>query len=103
MLEKHVDVTNRTSEDVLRYAYMNSYYQTGLRNLLDRSILSKTDLDVERSCKKVDEIPFDFSRKRMSVVDRLRGRPRAHLQGRRRGDLQGLRPLSGGRGDQSAH
>ena len=68
VLEKHVDVTNRTSEDVLRYAYMNSYYQTGLRNLLDRSILSKTDLDVERSCKKVDEIPFDFSRKRMSVV-----------------------------------
>ncbi len=68
ILEKHVDVTNRDSEDVLRYAYMNSYYQTGLRNLLDRSILSHTDLDVERSCKKVDEIPFDFSRKRMSVA-----------------------------------
>jgi Mg2+-importing ATPase len=68
ILEKHVDVTNRTSDDVLRYAYMNSYYQTGLRNLLDRSILSHTDLDVERSCKKVDEIPFDFSRKRMSVA-----------------------------------
>src|SRR5580692_8352526 len=68
ILEKHVDVTNRTSDDVLRYAYMNSYYQTGLRNLLDRSILSKTDLDVEQSCRKVDEIPFDFSRKRMSVA-----------------------------------
>jgi len=68
ILEKHVDVTNRTSDDVLRYAYMNSYYQTGLRNLLDRSILSHTDLDVEQSCKKVDEIPFDFSRKRMSVA-----------------------------------
>ncbi len=68
VLEKHVDVTNRTSDDVLRYAYMNSHYQTGLRNLLDRSILSHTDLDVERSCRKVDEIPFDFSRKRMSVV-----------------------------------
>jgi Mg2+-importing ATPase len=68
ILEKHVDVTNRTSDDVLRYAYMNSYYQTGLRNLLDRSILSHSDLDVERSCKKVDEIPFDFSRKRMSVA-----------------------------------
>ncbi len=68
VLERHVDVTNRQSDDVLRYAYMNSYYQTGLRNLLDRSILSHTDLDVERTCKKVDEIPFDFSRKRMSVV-----------------------------------
>ena len=69
ILEKHVDVTNRESEDVLRYAYMNSYYQTGLRNLLDRSVLvAQRDLDVERGCRKVDEIPFDFQRKRMSVV-----------------------------------
>jgi len=68
MLEKHVDVTDRESGDVLRYAYMNSYYQTGFRNLLDRSILSHSEFEVERSCKKVDEIPFDFSRKRMSVV-----------------------------------
>ncbi|MCX6966752.1 MAG: magnesium-translocating P-type ATPase [Verrucomicrobia bacterium] len=68
ILEKSVDVTNRDSEDVLRYAYMNSYYQTGLRNLLDRSVLSHSDLDVERNCRKVDEIPFDFQRKRMSVV-----------------------------------
>ncbi len=68
ILERHVDVTNRESEDVLRYAYMNSYYQTGLQNLLDRSILSHTELDVERNCRKVDEIPFDFQRKRMSVV-----------------------------------
>jgi Mg2+-importing ATPase len=68
ILEKSVDVTNRESDDVLRYAYMNSYYQTGLRNLLDRSVLSHTDLDVEHGCKKVDEIPFDFQRKRMSVV-----------------------------------
>ena len=68
ILEKAIDVTNRDSDDVLRYAYMNSYYQTGLRNVLDRSVLSHTDLDVERGCKKVDEIPFDFQRKRMSVA-----------------------------------
>jgi Mg2+-importing ATPase len=68
ILEKAVDVTNRDSEDVLRYAYMNSYYQTGLRNLLDRSILSHNEFDVERGCRKVDEIPFDFHRKRMSVA-----------------------------------
>ena len=68
ILEKAVDVTNRDSDDVLRYAYMNSYYQTGLRNVLDRSVLSHSDLDVERGCKKVDEIPFDFQRKRMSVA-----------------------------------
>jgi Mg2+-importing ATPase len=68
VLEKHVDVTGRDSDDVLRYAYMNSFYQTGLRNLLDRSILSNTEFEVERSCRKVDEIPFDFTRKRMSVT-----------------------------------
>jgi len=68
VLERYVDVTNRQSEDVLRYAYMNSFYQTGLRNLLDRAILAHSDLDVERNCKKVDEIPFDFKRRRMSVV-----------------------------------
>jgi Mg2+-importing ATPase len=68
ILEKHVDITNRPSDDVLRYAYMNSYYQTGLRNLLDLSVLSHDDLDVEKTCKKIDEIPFDFQRKRMSVV-----------------------------------
>jgi P-type Mg2+ transporter len=68
VLERHVDVTNRESEDVLRYAYMNSYYQTGLRNLLDLAILGNTDLDVERGCRKFDEIPFDFSRRRMSVI-----------------------------------
>ena len=68
VLERYVDVTNRTSEDVLRYAYMNSFYQTGLRNLIDRAILEHTDLDVERNCRKVDEIPFDFKRRRMSVV-----------------------------------
>src|SRR6185295_7648208 len=68
VLERYVDVANRQSEDVLRYAYMNSFYQTGLRNLLDRAILAHSDLDVARSCRKVDEIPFDFMRRRMSVV-----------------------------------
>lgn len=68
MLERHVDVTGRESDDVLRYAYMNSYYQTGLRNLLDRAVLAHSELDVEHSCRKVDELPFDFQRRRMSVV-----------------------------------
>jgi Mg2+-importing ATPase len=74
VLERYVDVTNRSSEDVLRYAYMNSFYQTGLRNLLDRAILAHSELDVERNCRKVDEIPFDFKRRRMSVVIDYEGR-----------------------------
>jgi len=67
VLEKSVDVTGKPSDDVLRYAYMNSHYQTGLRNLLDRAILAHDELDVDH-CRKVDEIPFDFNRRRMSVV-----------------------------------
>jgi len=68
ILEKYVDVSGKQSDDVLRYAYMNSFYQTGLRNLLDRAVLGHSEFEVERRCQKVDEIPFDFTRKRMSVV-----------------------------------
>ena len=52
VLEKYVDITNRTSEDVLRYAYMNSYYQTGLRNLLDLSIYSMKNLMLKNRAVK---------------------------------------------------
>ena len=68
ILEKYVDVSGKQSDDVLRYAYMSSFYQTGLRNLLDRAVLGHSEFEVERRCQKVDEIPFDFTRKRMSVV-----------------------------------
>ncbi len=67
VLERYVDITGRTSEDVLSYAYLNSYYQTGLRNLIDRAILDHSALDVE-GCPLVDELPFDFQRRRMSVI-----------------------------------
>jgi Mg2+-importing ATPase len=73
ILEKHVDVTGRPSDDVLRYAYLNSYYQTGLKSLLDRAVLAHTDLDVEKTCRKMDEIPFDFQRRRMSVTVEYEG------------------------------
>jgi Mg2+-importing ATPase len=67
VLEKHCDVVGKEDDDTLRYAYINSFYQTGLKNLLDRAILKHEKLLVKQY-KKVDEIPFDFSRKIMSVV-----------------------------------
>lgn len=67
VLEKYCDVVRTQNEDVLRYAYMNSYYQTGLKNLLDVAILKHRELSTAEY-KKVDEIPFDFSRRIMSVV-----------------------------------
>lgn len=68
VLERHVDITGNVSEDVLNYAYLNSFYQTGLRNLIDRAVVESADLDVERDTVLVDELPFDFQRRRMSVV-----------------------------------
>ncbi|HON86481.1 MAG TPA: magnesium-translocating P-type ATPase [Syntrophorhabdaceae bacterium] len=69
VLERHVDILGHTSEDVLHYAYLNSYFQTGLRNLIDRAVIEfAADLDAEQNCRIVDELPFDFHRRRMSVV-----------------------------------
>lgn len=71
-LARHIDVEGHQSDEVLGFAYLNSYFQTGLKNLLDRAVLDhvelKTELDVVRDYRKIDEIPFDFARRRMSVV-----------------------------------
>ncbi len=72
VLEKHLNLTGRSDLRVLELAYLNSYYQTGLKNLLDRAVLEHVELahelDVLQHYTKVDEIPFDFTRRRMSVV-----------------------------------
>ena len=73
-VEQHVDVLGKPSREVLKLAYLNSFYQTGLKNLLDRAVLRHTELCIEEPIlsrqQKVDEVPFDFSRRRMSVVVR---------------------------------
>lgn len=74
VLEKYInaDGTSDNSRRILRHAYFNSFFQTGLKNLMDKAILSHVkELEMEsvrESYKKVDEIPFDFARRRMSVV-----------------------------------
>lgn len=77
VLEKHMDLMGNEDERVLRHAFLNSYYQTGLKNLMDIAIIEKTEYLQEHSNKlrgldeiytKVDEIPFEFERRRMSVV-----------------------------------
>ena len=72
VLEKHLDVDGHDSEHVLNYGYMNSYFQTGLKNLMDEAILQhghlEEDLKVRTDYRKIDEIPFDFQRRRMSVI-----------------------------------
>lgn len=74
VLEKYINADGScdTEKRILRHAYFNSFFQTGLKNLMDKAILSHVkELDLEYlkdNYKKVDEIPFDFTRRRMSVV-----------------------------------
>ena len=76
-LEYHLDVLGNEDSRVLRHAFLNSYFQTGLKNLLDVAIIERTFAEAEHDeafaalsnlYEKVDEIPYDFNRRRMSVV-----------------------------------
>ena len=71
-LSRHIDAFGHPSEEVLDSAFLNSHYQTGLKNLLDHAVLEhvelQTELKLEQDYRKIDEIPFDFERRRMSVV-----------------------------------
>ena len=72
VLEKHLDAHGDPSEKVLHYGYLNSFHHTGLKNLLDAAILDheelKEHLKADEEFRKIDEIPFDFIRRRMSVI-----------------------------------
>lgn len=77
ILEYHLDVFGNENDGVLKHAFLNSYFQTGLKNLLDKSIINRTHMlkgkheslrNLESNYHKVDEVPFDFERRRMSVV-----------------------------------
>lgn len=71
-VSRKTDAFGRTSPEVMHFAFLNSFYQTGLKNLLDHAVLENVELDSELHLKdayqKIDEIPFDFVRRRMSVV-----------------------------------
>lgn len=77
VLEYHLDVNGNEDTRVLRHAYLNSYFQTGYKNLMDLAIIQKTEeeeianpqlTDLSEHYKKVDEIPFDFNRRRLTTV-----------------------------------
>jgi P-type Mg2+ transporter len=85
ILEKYCDVALKSDEEVLTLAYLNSHFQTGLKNLMDRAILTHTEIHAHPAFPdyaKVDEIPFDFSRRMMSVVVKMPGdKPRLICKG----------------------
>ena len=72
ILERHIDIRGRDSDRVIEYAYLNSFHQSGLKNLLDVAVLKHVELEgglkIKERFQKIDEMPFDFERRRMSVV-----------------------------------
>lgn len=72
VLETHLNVRGLEDDEVLKWAYLNSFHQTGLKNLLDQAVLDHAEvhnlMKADELYLKVDEIPFDFERRRMSVV-----------------------------------
>jgi P-type Mg2+ transporter len=69
VLERHLDLDGEESDEALEFGYLNSRFQTGLKNLMDKAVLEHRDLESAATRYRViDEIPFDFQRRRMSVV-----------------------------------
>jgi Mg2+-importing ATPase len=79
-LDNAMDIQGNPSQDVFKYAYLNAHFQTGMANPLDDAILAKQTLDIS-GVEKADEIPYDFSRKRLTVVVRENGQERMVIKG----------------------
>lgn len=79
-LVRHCDVEGRENEDILKDAYYTSNFQTGLNNILEEAVLQATEVDLN-GITKVDEIPFDFTRKILSVVINNNGQHRLITKG----------------------
>ena len=80
VLKHHLDAWGQESDEVLRLAWLNSHYQTGLKNLLDQAVLAHDEWQQEPArWRLVDEMPFDFQRRRLSVVVAPLDEPQAPL------------------------
>jgi P-type Mg2+ transporter len=68
ILEHHVDISGKENDKVLELAWLNSYHQSGLKNLMDAAVIKYAAQPAPPRQKKIDELPFDFARRRMSVI-----------------------------------
>ena len=102
-LERHLDAEGRDSAQVLRMAYLNSYFETGIKSPLDDAILEHREIDVS-GWRKIDEVPFDFERRRVSVLIEQAGQRLLVVKGSPEdilklsthyaaGETQGIQPL----------
>lgn len=72
VLEKYLDIKGNEDKEILKYVFLNSYFQTGLKGNIDEAVIARAKkeniLDIANKYKKIDEVPFDFSRRRLSIV-----------------------------------
>ena len=72
VLEKYLDIKGNENPRILKHAFLNSYFQTGLKSNIDEAVIKRAEkdgfIDLTKIYKKIDEIPFDFSRRRLSIV-----------------------------------
>ncbi|MGZ3797647.1 MAG: magnesium-translocating P-type ATPase [Pseudobdellovibrionaceae bacterium] len=72
ILERHVDINNVDSKAVLKFGYLNSFFETGLKSPIDQAILEHEEIDIS-GWLKIDEVPFDFERRRVSILTSYHG------------------------------
>ncbi len=72
VLEKYLDIKGNEDKKILEYVFLNSYFQTGLKGNIDEAVIKRAEKEeinvIASKYKKIDEIPFDFSRRRLSVI-----------------------------------
>ncbi len=85
VLQKYIDAMGNENDDILEYAYLNSYYSTGIKNLVDKAIISYADThslgDDIKKLEKVDEVPFDYTRRMETVVVKEKNKYRVITKG----------------------
>lgn len=85
VLEKYLDVIGEENKEILKYVFLNSYFQTGLKGNIDVAIIDRAEKEgintILQDYQKVDEIPFDFSRRRLSIIVSNRGKTQMITKG----------------------
>ena len=82
-LQKYIDASGKENNDILEYAYLNSYYGTGIKNLIDKAIITfatSHNIDIDKY-EKIDEIPFDYTRKKQTIAVKRNGKIRTITKG----------------------
>lgn len=82
-LQKYIDASGKENNDILEYAYLNSYYGTGIKNIIDKAIITYAtshNINIDKY-EKIDEIPFDYTRKKQTIAVKRNNKVRTITKG----------------------